>query len=291
MLNAIKTNFICIYTSKVWNSKKICHNMSTHLFLMIKQNRSPQYSPHSPSGGGDSAGGRAGLKSPIQDEATRLKLGLGAQGDYSDLRLSLSGDHLILSQRGGSVDQHLATPRSPGGPLRASSTLPVGYIRGAASPPAAVAQSSPGRPSLAGSGHLWRSNPVSPTSSAGQGSGSATPRSPHPSVSVGAGGRSALRAGGGAGQGSPLRGGRSPPGAGRQSPQVSASQPLLEDVSHLLPNKHSSEEEDELSQRSQDTRVDREDSGDDNRKNDGDEDDDDEEYSDEDFEDVTDVEL
>ncbi|RUS84932.1 hypothetical protein EGW08_007294 [Elysia chlorotica] len=240
------------------------------------QSRSPRFSPYSPTGAGDSAAGRAGLRSPTQTDMRGARDGLGAQGDFADLRLSLSGEHLTISQRGDRLDQALVTPRSPGGSLRARANSPLGNARGANSPTMATVQSSPSR-----AGHLWRSNPASPTGSAGQRSGSVSPGSPHLSTA-----RSLVR-----GQGSPLRGVQS---QGRQSPQVSASEPRLEDVSHLLPNKHSSEEEEEEeSQRSEDTRVEREeDSGAEHRREDGDEGaDDDEDYSDEDFEDVTDVEL
>ncbi|GFO16374.1 protein moonraker [Plakobranchus ocellatus] len=190
----------------------------------------------------------------------------GAGGDQSSVDLPILG-HKALQ-----MDQQPITPRSPHGQLKTGSPL-----RGA-SPPGAT------------SAHLWRSSPASPTGSVGQGVGSRspTPRSPQHSASIGewAGVRSPVVGRTGSGAGSPLRDGRSPPG-GRQSPQVSASEPLLDDVSHLLPNKHSSDEE--QSHRSQDTGVEDKERRDDHDS--GDDDEDDEDYSEEDFEEVTDVEL
>lgn len=242
------------------------------------QPRSPKLSPQGFAGEGDRLTQHPGTLRPVMHRNIRGKSAteFAAQGDHGDLHLSLSNDHLIISERGSPVERPLVTPRSPGGALRASQTSPLGLQRSMTSPPSVKAKSPPSHGGGIGTGssHLWRNSPVSPTGSVNQvfGSQSPTPRSPHVS-SPGEGGRYTPR--GGAGQRSPLRGRRSPMREGRKSLQVSASEPLLDDVSHLLHNKESSEEE-EASLRSH------EEVGDD---------DDEENYSNEDFEDVTDVEL
>ena len=260
------------------------------------QHGSPQLSPHGRSGDGDRAGGfheRPRLMPQTHTVALGIRPAAGAQGDMGDLRLALDGESHNFSQRDA---RPMTTPRSPGGVLRVTPRSPGSYMRGGlASPPGVVAQSPPDRGDSPGTGaHLWRSSVVSPTGSVGQGGGSRssmspTPRSPHVSPGARAGmGRVTPR--GGPGSRSPLRDGRSPSGEGRQSPHVSASEPLLDDVSHLLPNKRSEEDEEE-SPDSEDTRVERGQESAGRGASREDDDDEDEDYSEEDFEDVTDVEL
>ncbi|GFR83560.1 hypothetical protein ElyMa_000652300 [Elysia marginata] len=271
---------------------------------LTPRGHSLKLSPQGYFGEGDRAVAKSETRSPTYGEAERSRAGLVTQTDYGDLHLTLSNDHVIISQRGSPVDRRPVTPRSPAGSLRAGSASPRGFRGGMSSPTGiAAAQSPPSRGGAGtGSGHLWRSSPVSPTGSGGQGGGgssrSPTPRSPHITRS-GEGGRFTPRSSGGmTGQRSPLR-------DGRHSPQVSASEPLLDDVSHLLPNKSSSEEESsEVSVGPDKRRMSKEmgkvsagemreggrrtDNGNEDGSN---EEDEEEDYSDEDFEDVTDVEL